>query len=80
MNFFGAVRITLAIFFGSVAVASAQDFTTCSGNRDACVAGVKARGANPSLCIAAYKTCMQTGIWDTGSGNFARHLTEVEKR
>jgi hypothetical protein len=74
----GAIVVVCAAL--SFSIATAQDFSTCSGNRDACVSGVKSRGGNPSLCISAYNKCMKTGVWDTGGGPNGRHLENVAKK
>jgi len=59
-----------------------NDRSTCSGNLRICEEGVRGRGRDPATqsdCPAAYRRCMQTGIWQT-SGSYGRTETGVAKR
>jgi hypothetical protein len=61
--------------------AAAAGLTTCSGNRDYCVAIVKSRGNDDSTCQRAFRLCIQTGVWDSMAiGSAGRRVSGVGRR
>ncbi len=55
------------------------DLSTCSGNRDYCIQGSTSRGNNAGFCIAAYRACMQSGVWST-KGAMGRTVPGLARR
>lgn len=55
------------------------DRSTCSGNRNYCIQGSIRRRENAGPCVAAYRACMQSGVWRT-QGQYGRTVSGIARR
>jgi hypothetical protein len=80
--------VTLAALIVTTTIASARDmpgsaarqpdFSSCSSARNACFVGTARRGHSQAGCERAYRTCMQTGAWDT-YGMYGRRVSGLAR-
>ena len=89
MQTIGKALMVFAVLTATASLASARDarssarqpdFSSCTNARHACVVGTARRGHSQAGCQRAYRTCMQTGEWNTYDGMFGRRVSGLARR